>query len=272
MEDFHFDRLLGERYRASVTDEGLAVVITRSFYDYLKNSQAGGRFDRSEKGTLLAQIPVILVEDTVVLQIRLPYIPSPNFQHKKIDWKALWNCSKLASFLFGMLRWTYLEHDEPSFYLSSSPQLMLVEPFFWLDENRPGCGLEAVFCRQVVEKLLEKTEVYTEFPKAEELVLHSYMGLSMATKKEREKWVAVTKEAGFSSMQIQVGVRSCGTPAFLVPGNCACLGNSPDNFAFNQSISSHNVDSPIHQLPMLVGVVAFWEQFLTPFWEANNSN
>lgn len=55
----------------------------------------------------------------------------------------------------------------------------------------------------------------------------------------------------------QSTVRECGTPSFVVPGNCACLGNNPDEYWESGELTPHNMDVAPQQLTMLAMILAF---------------
>lgn len=61
---------------------------------------------------------------------------------------------------------------------------------------------------------------------------------------------------------MQAHIRIKGIPMLHAGGFCACLGTSPDErFAdCGYELFSHNVDTPLHQLALLVGVAALWKK------------
>lgn len=67
------------------------------------------------------------------------------------------------------------------------------------------------------------------------------------------------KDRHLYSTFCQSVVRECGTPGFVVPGDCACLGNNPDKYWNSGDLSSHNMDTASQQLTMLATIITFNE-------------
>ena len=60
---------------------------------------------------------------------------------------------------------------------------------------------------------------------------------------------------------IQAFIRTDCTLRFVTAGNCACMGQMPEEVKSNVGlyIDSHNVDSPQQQINLIVGIAALWQ-------------
>jgi hypothetical protein len=201
----------------------------------------------------------------VYFSVKLPFITFPNYAHKGIDWKSLGECAEKISvllFLFNM----YFNGKKSNeiFHLSNSPQLMLIATSYSKTRDMHACPMELGFCEAIATLLKETYKVETSIDTAVHEAMMTYLKLSTKTKREFEKETK-NKSVFYSGMFGVVSkVRDSGVPQFSVPGNCACLGENPDTFRYSRGMHSHNLDSTLQQMTMLVAVVTFWNEVLKP--------
>jgi hypothetical protein len=129
--------------------------------------------------------------------------------------------------------------------------------------------MELGFCEVIATLLKETYKVETSIDTAVHEAMLTYLKLSTKTKREFEKETK-NKSIFYSGMfGVVAKVRDSGVPHFSVPGNCACLGENPDTFSYSRGIDSHNLDSTLQQMTMLVAVVTFWNKVLRPLYKDN---
>jgi hypothetical protein len=259
--------LAGELYRMVIVAEGVTLTVTRTLLD-LQVEKLSRREDLKKQ---LFAIEPVLSDATATFTVRLPFIPHPNYAHRKMDWEALEKKSEEMSLLLWLFNYVEEQDHSPALWLSESPQLMAITTGYSKEPMFHNCPIGVGFHSAAVEVLREKGAEGMVVGPAEEQILKFYTGLSCHTIREKMKTEKNFREYGASYTGIRAAVRPGGTPHFLVPGNCACLGANPDEFKRDYSMHSHNMDSPLQQLSMLAGLVSFWNDFLTPAWAARKS-
>lgn len=268
MLGYTLEGLSGELYRMAVVDKGLILTISRAFYDYL----LGMLSEQKDREKYFLGIRAVLSFDVVKFELGLPFIPFPNRPRREIDWDTLWERSEQASFLLNLFNYGVMD-DHSCFLLSANPQLMAVSTGTIRDRERlVACPIELGFHQSAFDVLKEECQDDLVVREAEELILKFYTSMSCLTKREKERQERNFRKYGTSFTGICAMIRAGGTPHFIVPGNCACLGEDPDRFKDSLSMYSHNMDSPLQQLSMLVGLASFWNDFLMPMWQARQSD
>lgn len=260
--------LSGERYRMGIDGGTITLTVSRALYEHLLEE---GLSKRQDLKVRLLEIRSGLYTNIVRFELVLPFISLPNRAHKKIGWKTLWERAEQLGFLLELCNFFATEGDCSQFLLSKHPQLMAVSTGCLRESSISGCPIEVGFSQEAFDILAEECKENVAVDEAERHILTFYSGMSSQTTKE-----AVLREKEFlkyspSFVGIRAMVRAGGTPHFLVPGNCACLGANPDEFKWSLSMHSHNMDSPLQQLSMLAGIISFWNDFLTPKWQAKQN-
>lgn len=197
--------------------------------------------------------------------INLPFITFPNHAHKSLNWKALGKCAEKISLLFYLFNMYFDDSSKnEDFYLSDNLQLLTVATGYSKTRDMHACPMQLCFSEEIAQKLAKKYRRETSIDVAVREASLVYLSLSSKTKRDFEKG---KKDfgSGYSGMfDVVAKVRDSGVPQFSVPGNCACLGENPDTFRYSYGMYSHNLDSTLQQMTMLVAVVTFWNEVLRP--------
>lgn len=206
----------------------------------------------------------------VYFSVKLPFITFPNYAHKGIDWKSLRECAEKISillFLFNM----YFDGKKSNeiFHMSKSPQLIVIATSYYKTEDMHACPMELGFCEAIAVLLKETYKVETSIDASVHEAMLVYLKLTSKTKREFEKEKKYFKNSYRGMLGVIARVRDSGVPHFSVPGNCACLGENPDTFSYSRGVYSHNLDSTLQQMTMLVAVVTFWNKVLRPLYKDN---
>lgn len=264
MLGYALKRLTGELYRVAVVDETFILTISRTFYDYLIERLS----KRENMERIFLEIRAALYTDVVTFELSLPFIPLPNRSHRKMDWEAMRKVSEQVSLLLELFNYWVAEEERQNLCLSVNPQLMMVSTGVTRGGGVSGCPIEVGFHQSAFDVLAEECKDDLIIREAEEYILEFYSGLSCQTMREKARQEENFRKYGALFTGICVMVRAGGTPHFIVPGNCACLGADPDEFKRSLSMFSHNMDSPLQQLSMLAGIASFRNDFLLPKWQA----
>ncbi len=259
-----------EMYRIEVKGSSLCFAITKSLFKHFCNSVTEKSFldnflalRREERDRL------------VTFFIDLPCITYPNYVHKSLDYAALSLCAKKISSLLGLFNWIFPKKSDfkdksieecLEFFISKDPQLVCIETSYSQGKDYHACPVEVGYNNSICELLSKTYKEDTDFLKCEEVAFMMYQSLSTNRKRDFEK---AKKEfdsyhGGFTDFKVRV--RQSGTPHFIVPGNCACLGENPDNFKHNRGMFSHNLDTPLQQITLLTAIVSFWNDVLRPLY------
>lgn len=255
-----------EIYRMDVVENAITLTIKSNLYKYILEY-----IKRKELINDLLAIKRIEEGDHVIFLIDLPYISLPNLSHKKLDWDALGLCVEKMSILLYIVNFYFYEPLSEEFCLSKQPQLMIISSGYSKKREMHGCPLELGFCEHIAICLAKKYTKEIDCISSIERAADSYLRLSSVSKsefeKERKNFVSVSG----GMFGITVKVRDCGVPQFSVPGNCACLGENPETFRYSRDMFSHNLDSTLQQVTMIVAIITFWNDVLRPLYEENSS-
>lgn len=210
--------------------------------------------------------------DVIRFAIKLPYIRFPNYGHKGIDWKNLGECAEKISLLLNLFNMYFVDkyHDK-CFCLSDSPQLMLLATSYSKTRDMHACPMELGFSEEIAQKLAKKYQKEMSIGDAICEAMLTYLNLSSKTKREFEKETKNQSMFYSGMFGVIAKVRDSGVPQFSVPGNCACLGENPDTFRYSRGMHSHNLDSTLQQMTMVVVVVTFWNKCLKPLYQESLS-
>lgn len=255
----------GEMYRMGIDGEKFHLTMSRAFYDYLMVKSSL----REDLRACIQKIRAALYTDVVTFEMTLPFIPRPNYGHRGIDWECLIMRSEQISLLLNLLNFTQ-EEVQDELRLSERPQLLAIQTAHIRRGDFANSPLELGLHPVAFGILAEECKSDTVVAAAEKVILDFYLGMSCQSLKERESRERDFRKYGGSFMGCCTAVRAGGTPHFIVPGNCACLGANPGEFKYEHSMYSHNVDSSLQQLSMLAGIITFWNDFLTPKWLAKH--
>lgn len=202
--------------------------------------------------------------------IKLPFISFPNYAHKGIDWEVLGICSENISLLFWLLNLCFGEKDfEESFFLSHERQLVLIGTSYSKERVMHACSMEVGFSETISQLLAKKYQTEISIEDAVREAFLVYLKLSSKTKRAFDKEIKQLVRYSGGMFDVTAKVRDSGVPQFSVPGNCACLGENPDTFSYSRDMHSHNLDSTLQQMTMLVAVVVFWNKTLKPLYQEN---
>lgn len=206
--------------------------------------------------------------DLTHFSVTLPFITFPNYAHKGVDWEVLGKCADEVRILFWLFN-LYLSDDwfESSFKLSDTPQLMAVATQYSKERDMHACPMEVGFSEKIVQLLKEKFQNQTAVDTAITEGGGVYLKLTEKSKRSFLKEEEYLKRHYGGMSRVVAYVRDCGVPQFTVPGNCACLGANPDSFQDDRDMYSHNLDSTLQQMTMLVTVVTFWNTCLKPLYQ-----
>jgi hypothetical protein len=236
------------------------------FVLYLKSSLYAQVIEHAEKMKFrepLSDLETTSTEGVTTIHIPLPFIKLPNYFHKKIDWDTLHRCAEKIQVLFWLLN-AYFEETPPDFCLSSKPQLMAIETSFQQGADFHGCGINIGLSSDICTLLALNYENGAIIAECEEIAFNVYLQLSTKTKNGRDSQRKRYRSYGPSFNSINISVRNGGTPHFIVPGNCACLGANPDEFKHDHEMYSHNLDTALQQMTMLTSLISFWNNILKP--------
>lgn len=212
-----------------------------------------------------AAIESVKEEGVVYFSIKLPFITFPNYAHKGIDWKTLGVCAEKISLLLYLFN-MYLDdriHEE-LFCLSNNPQLMIIATGYSKTREIHACPMELGFSEDIAQRLAKKYQKGASIDEAVHTATLVYLKLSSITKRDFEKDKKRFESMDGGMFDVVVKVRDSGVPQFSVPGSCACLGENPDTFKYSRYMHSHNLDSTLQQMTMLVAVIIFWDKVLRP--------
>lgn len=262
-----------EMYRVEVKESMFCFSVTKLLFEYwcslFTNQEflSGFLAIRREEGDSL-----------VTFFVDLPVITYPNCLHKHLDRKALLLCVKKISLLLEIFNWLFPKEvefnnqDERRFsglFISEDPQLVLIETSYIPERQWHACPIEVGYDDHICELLAKTFTKNTKILLCEEAAFTLYYSLSTERKRDFEKAKKEFEKYRGESMDFIVRVREMGVPQFIVPGNCACLGENPDSFKSDRGMSSHNLDTPLAQLTMLTAVVSFWNDVLRPLYASH---
>lgn len=130
------------------------------------------------------------------------------------------------------------------------PQLFAVDPYISIEPRIHGCGITVTVGRYAAE-LLDALPERTDFPRARELIneLWRYHGVRLT--RGAEYMAAHTRDR-----------RSKNVLSISAAGSCNCLGINPDERMPGEGydMPSHNTDSPVDQLALLIGLAEIWKE------------
>lgn len=252
-----------EVYRIEITEFGFAFKIKDALYKFFLES-----IQREEVLATFLAIQKTNDGEFAILSIVLPFIRFPNYTHKKTDWKKLSECAQQIRLLLSLLHAMPKDKSTPDLFLSDRLQLMTLQTAYNKDSHFHACGINVGFCKTTRELLAQKYKTRVNIKECEEIAFNFYFGLSSSSKREFEEYKRKYLSYGAEFTSINVSVRSGGTPHFIVPGNCACLGANPDEFKNGGDIYSHNLDTSLQQMTMLASLISFWNGVLRPLYSA----
>lgn len=259
-------RVPQEMYRITLSHEGFLFTVSTNLYAYLVDMVR--TFKRGEMDVFFDSIPLSLEHSTgkeVTFLISLPLITYPNRTHQKLNWRELKKASRTISFLLERCTFVGDSFDGKEFCLSNSEQLLSVLTGY--SERNGGhslVSLELALSETAYQVLVNNYTRDTSMSSVVQKMAETYYTLSSPRKKERDKWVAYEMRYQAGSSGCAAFIRNGGVPHFTVPGQCACLGQNPDEFKYSHELFPHNLDSVLQQITMLAGVVTFWNDILKP--------
>lgn len=250
-----------EYYRIEISDNGFLFIINEAFFSHIF-----GLLSKNERVSIFA-LERRHGEGLVTFPINLPFITFPNHAHKKIDWENL----ELSAGSMSELLWVfngYLHEEETAnkpFALSDDPQFMLIQTVVGRGEDKSACQIAAGFSEGSVKALEETYPRPVYFKDHVDTMYSLYLRLSESQKRKyKRSFLLSSNRYNQGFIGVSFLIREGGVPQFQVPGDCACLGASPDYFKENWEITDHNVDSSLQLITMLTGVVLFWNEVLKP--------
>lgn len=254
-----------EIYRVNISENVIVFTVRRELVDDILV-----KVTRKELIDSLLAIARTEEGNIVDFSVTLPFITFPNYAHKGVDWEALGKCANEVRILFWLFN-LYLSDDwfESSFKLSDMPQLMAIATQYSKDRDMHACPMEVGFSEKIAQLLKEKFEKQTTVDVAINEGGSVYLKLTEKTKRSFAKEKKYLKRHYGGMSRVVAYVRDSGVPQFSVPGNCACLGANPDSFQDERDMYSHNLDSTLQQMTMLVAVVTFWNEILKPLYREN---
>ncbi len=214
------------------------------------------------------KIPYTREGKVFYFSVSLPFITFPNYAHKGIDWEVLGVCAQQVALLlwfFNLYLGPYVY--DPKYCLSEEPQLVVLATGYSKERDMHACPMEIGFSEMIARLLKEKFQKQTTVHVAIAEGADVYLKLTEKTKKSFEKEKKYFKRYCGGMATVVAYVRDCGVPQFSVPGDCACLGENPDSFKHVREMFSHNLDSTLQQMTMIVTVTAFWNSFLKPLYQ-----
>ena len=254
-----------EIYRMDYSEGVISITIKKSLHNALLE-----KVTREEFLSQLSFIERKEVNETVSFLIRFPFITFPNYAHKGIDWKVLGECSESISLLLWLLHLYFGNNDiEESFFLSDEPQLVLIGTGYSKERDMHACPMEVGFSETISQLLAKKYQTETHSKESAREAFLVYLKLSSRTKRAFDKEEKELGRYSAGMFGVTAYVRDSGVPQFSVPGNCACLGENPDTFRYSRDMHSHNLDTTLQQMTMLVAVVTFWNKTLKPLYRSS---
>jgi len=112
-----------------------------------------------------------------------------------------------------------------------------------LDSHYHGSPV-AVNVGSLCSQLLDTFPENFDFPQARDLIAKTYGFFGIRTE----------------AMFMQAHIRQKGILQLSAGGNCNCLGENPDNrnLPNGYTMFSHNTDTPLHQVTLLIGLAQIW--------------
>jgi hypothetical protein len=238
----------------SVTETGFEVLLSARLHAEIASSAV------TSTGVLpFKKIVLDEKKNTARYTVPLPYITFPNHTHKTVNWEEMRISSLHLGTLLSILR-EYVEENDPKFVLHDKPQMVIVECGVTERWAYVGAGFSPK-AKKILATIAANQGVM--FQKIQERMQNCYARLSSKTKQE---FLLNTKKNGtlvaFSG--VGIGVRKGGVPQLSAPGNCCCLGASPDEFSERGELYPHNIDSPLQLFTIVTGIVDLWNEELKP--------
>lgn len=208
-------------------------------------------------------IPCTTSKDIVCMEITFPDKQSTtlDIKQKRRRNEEFKNCVSDITLLFDLLNYSFETRDVSGKYLSKQPQLVFLECY----QSTNGLGSNSV-------------EVGLN-SKARKLLAHEYQKECRISGPE---WSASQYWSDFSykkdhepssgtstTNEIKIVIQGGGIPDITIPGDCACLGRHPKDFNRDGVLHSSNVNSPVQMLTMIISVISFWNEVLTPLYQKN---
>jgi len=252
-----------ELYQINFVDDRFDFTVSEAYYFFLLE-----KIKQEEWKKALHALPKKQSNGLVVFSIYLPFITFPNYQDKRIHWDVIKECAKQISLILRTCNLNFKDVDYTPYALNANKQLMAIETGFSNNGDYVVSPISIGFSKHAVQLLADTYKNGAIFGDHAKAVLRVHSRLSETSQSGLEERSATLKKYGADFMGMTVGIRPGGTPHFIVPGNCACLGANPSEFMEDCEMYSHSLDNPLQQMTMLVAVVIFWNEVLKPLDKA----
>ena len=245
----------GQLYSALLADYGFEVKLSESLYKEIK-----ARLNNSVRG-LIETTPKTLLGGVMTFHYDLPFIDLKGGGKKQIGWEALNLQTERIGALFDMANFFFWkEHFQDGLALSADDQLLNIEVGQRGDYSHIAVGFSPLAVR-----LMSGLQGEIQIPDGAEIAMTYYNRLSCKTKAEFDREMSrISTGASYMSGATAYirDSKNKHVPQFSVPGNCACMGNNPDDYKYESVVTPHNMDTSLQVMSMLAAVVKLHE-FLT---------
>jgi hypothetical protein len=253
------ERNLPELYRMSLSEKGILVTISVTLYDYLI-TQFGGNF---------SSLTTHKEGNKINLEVTLPYINYPNYIHGKLDRKKLDEVVTTFDELSNLFDMILQSKKIPiDMFLSNEPQLIFIESLFY-DGNQHrhinlGLSPRATEIIHMMNVDSMSHKVREKLAKCGGIVFGKHLKLIESRKPEYDRRINLFARSGGVMSGIAIEISSQGLH-FVVPGATRPSLSTQQFGQVNRNIlQSHDVDTSLNQITMLMLVIAFWNEALLP--------
>ncbi len=210
------------------------------------------------------------VTDVVVLSFPLPIITYPNYPHKKLNWEEL-NATTEKLAIFFELMYLYINFEEVAkgnhCINKEHPQLLSINAGFSCNENRQYPLIEAHFSPKA-KILLNDILPFMDFGNILNMTYEQYLFLTESCNSEYKKQMRLFQKSGGGNNYLSI-ILNGSVPIFTVPGSSTSLGSDPDKFAGDGILRSHNMDSSLQLITMILLLINFDHEVLEPLYLNN---
>lgn len=242
-------------YLVSLSDGGFEITLSQALYHQMQSTANTVAKD------LMDATPITLLDGVLTFYYDLPFINFSIGGKKQIKWGALNMQTQRMGALLGIANRFFMEERfQSSLDLSSENQLLNIE----VGQHGEYCHIEVGFSPLAVQ-LMSSLVGQTQIPDGAKTAMTYYNRLTCRTKakfKEAMSKISTRNSSMFDAAAYIRDERDGHVPQFSVPGNCACMGNNPDDYKYESVITPHNMDTSLQVMSMLAAVVKLHE-FLT---------
>lgn len=259
MHPYIIENEIPQIYLLNVSSSGIEVIITKSLYSNIFKKLKVTK-------ELFSNIKHKEINKSVILTFPLPFITYPNFSHKALNWEVL-NMSANGLAFFLQLMYQYIDFEEVArgeYYLNQEyPQLLSINVGF-IGDGCLGPYIEAHFS-QKAKMLLSNLQPSMNFGGILSKTYEQYLSLTESRNNEHKRQMKLFQKSGGRETFLSVTLNG-PAPIFTVPGSCTSLGSDPEKFLENGMLLSHNMESSLQLITMILLLINFDHEILEPLY------